>query len=249
MSDPGTPASRSARISPKVLGRILDNSFVLVPWLRLLRTARPARKKPGELVHGVDDVPAPIAIFFLGTQHVGLLRIQLIYPLLVIQLAGLSPEAAVNMLSLAMVALGIAAILQSLPAGPVGSRFLCPSCHSEILLEPSIAALKLGGLPLVFGMTMIAGAIQSALSPALRRIRPLLPPEIGGLVVFFVGTSVAAIGCRYILGVGAPQPVGRDYWLVGAITLATTVAFNVWGGWQLRIYCTMIGMAIGYAAA
>jgi NCS2 family nucleobase:cation symporter-2 len=116
------------------------------------------------------------------------------------------------------------------------------------LLEPSIAALKLGGLPLVFGMTMVAGAIQSALSPTLRRIRPLLPPEIGGLVVFFVGTSVAAIGCRYILGVGAPQPVGKDYWLVGAITLATTVAFNVWGK-ALRLYCTMIGMGVGYAAA
>ncbi len=250
MSDPGTPApGRSARISAKVLDRILDNSFVLGPWLRLLRSARPAKKKPGELIHGVDDVPAPIAIFLLGTQHVGLLRIQLIYPLLVIQLAGLSPEASVNMLSLAMIALGIAAILQSLPAGPVGSRFLCPSCHTEIFLEPSIAALKLGGLPLVFGMTMVAGAVQSALSPMLRRVRPLLPPEIGGLVVFFVGTSVAAIGCRYIMGVGAREPVGRDYWLVGALTLATTVGLNVWGKGPARVYCTIIGMAIGYAAA
>jgi NCS2 family nucleobase:cation symporter-2 len=117
------------------------------------------------LAYGVDDVPPPIMVFFLGTQHVGLIRIQLIYPLLVIQLAGLSPEASVNMLGLAMLALGIATILQSLPYGPVGSRFLCPSCHAEIFLEPSIAALRLGGLPLVFGMTMVAGVIQSALSP------------------------------------------------------------------------------------
>src|SRR5216684_2702661 len=250
MSDPGTPApGRSARISAKVLDRILDNSFVLGPWLRLLRSARPAKKKPGELIHGVDDVPAPIAIFFLGTQHVGLLRIQLIYPLLVIQLAGLSPEASVNMLSLAMLALGVAAILQSLARGPVGSGFLCPSCHTGIFLEPSLAALKLGGLPLVFGMTIFAGLIQSALAPTLRRLRPLLPPEIGGLVVFFVGTSVAAIGCRYIMGVGAREPVGRDYWLVGALTLATTVGLNVWGKGPARVYCTIIGMAIGYAAA
>jgi NCS2 family nucleobase:cation symporter-2 len=153
------------------------------------------------------------------------------------------------MLGLAMLALGLATILQSLPRGPVGSRFLCPSCHSEIFLEPSIAALKLGGLPLVFGMTMVAGLFQSAMSPSLRRLRPLLPPEIGGLVVFFVGTSVAAIGCRYIMGVGSKEPVGQEYWLVGAITLATTVGLNVWGGAQLRVYCSMIGMASGYAAA
>src|SRR5215831_21009203 len=255
MNDPPTPPADGEgkgggplRIPGKVLDRILDRVPVLASQLRQLRGARAARKKPGELVHGVDDVPPPVEIFFLGTQHVGLIRIQLIYPLLVVQLAGLSPEASVNMLGLAMLALGIAAIVQSLPRGPVGSRFLLPSCHTEIFLEPSIAALKLGGLPLVFGMTMVAGAFQSLLSPMLRRIRPLLPPEIGGLVVFFVGTSVAAIGCRYILGVGSKEPVGQDYWTVGAITLATTVAFNVWGK-ALRLYCTMIGMGVGYAAA
>ena len=169
------------------------------------------------------------------------MRIQLIYPALVIQLADLPTAASVNMLSLALIALGIASILQSLPKGPVGSRFLCPSCHTGIFLEPSIAALKLGGLPLVFGMTIVAGIIQSVLSPVLRRIRPLLPPEIGGLVVFFVGTSIAAVGCRYLMGVGAEGPVGRDYWLVGALTLATTVGLNVWGKGQARLLCAVIG--------
>src|SRR5215468_4231913 len=256
MIDPPTPPADGEgkgggplRIPAKVLDRILDRVPVLASQLRQLRGARTTRKKPGELVHGVDDVPPPIEIFFLGTQHVGLIRIQLIYPLLVVQLAGLSPEASVNMLGLAMLALGIAAIVQSLPRGPVGSRFLLPSCHTEIFLEPSIAALKLGGLPLVFGMTMVAGVFQSLLSPTLRRVRPLLPPEIGGLVVFFVGTSVAAIGCRYILGVGSKEPVGQDYWLVGALTLAITVGLNVWGKGALRVYCTMIGMGVGYAAS
>jgi xanthine permease XanP len=235
--------------SARSLAKILDKISGLEPWRQFLREVRPAKRKPGELIYGVDDVPPRVTTVFVGMQHVGLIRIELIYPLLVIQLAGLSPEAAVNMLSLAMIALGLAALLQSLPSGPVGSRFLCPSCHTGILLEPSIAALKLGGLPLVFGMTILAGVVQSALAPSLRRLRPLLPPEIGGLVVFLVGTSVAAIGCRYIMGVGSPVPVGQDYWLVGALTLATTVALNVWGKGQLRVYCTMLGMAVGYGAA
>jgi NCS2 family nucleobase:cation symporter-2 len=182
-------------------------------------------------------------------QHVGLIRIQLIYPLFIVQVAGLSTAAAANMLSLALIALGVAAVLQALPRGPVGSGFLFPSCHTGIFLEPSLAALKLGGLPLVFGMTVFAGVVQSALAPTLRRIRPLLPPEIGGLVVFFVGTSVAAIGCRYLLGVGSPRPVGREYWLVGAFTLALTVALNVWGRGQARLLCAMIGIMAGYLAA
>ncbi len=233
------------------LARIVTKVLDAGPWLRFLRTTRPALKgkKPAELVHGVDDLPPPITAAMVGLQHVSLVRIQLIYPALVIQMAGLPAAASVNLLSLAMLALGIAAVLQSLPRGPIGSGFLCPSCHTGIFLEPSLAALKLGGLPLVFGMTIVAGVIQSALSPVLRRIRPLLPPEIGGLVVFLVGTSIAAIGCRYVIGVGAHEPVGRDYWLVAAVTLAITVGLNVWGKGQMRLLCAMIGMAAGYGAA
>jgi xanthine permease XanP len=221
------------------------------PWLRLMRSAPASRtkKKPAELVYGLDDVPPALTIAFVGFQHVSLVRIQLIYPLFVIQLAALPTAASVNLLSLALFALGVAAILQSFPRGPVGSGFLCPSCHTGIFLEPSLAALKLGGLPLVFGMTIFAGTIQAALAPVLRRLRPLLPPEIGGLVVFFVGTSVAAIGCRYLIGVDAREPVGSNYWLVGAVTLMTTVGLNVWGKGQARVLCAMIGILTGYVAA
>jgi xanthine permease XanP len=239
------PSAPVARALAKVFDKIPETAV----WQQILRSARPARKKPGELIYGVDNLPPPLTILFMGMQHVGLIRIELIYPLLVIQLAGLSPESSVNMLSVAMIALGLTAILQSLPRGPVGSGFLCPSCHTGIFLEPSIAALNLGGLPLVFGMTIFAGLFQSALAPSLRRLRPLLPPEIGGLVVFFVGTNIAAIGCRYIIGVGSPAPVGRDYWLVGALTLATIVALNVWGKGPARVYCIMIGMVTGNAVA
>jgi NCS2 family nucleobase:cation symporter-2 len=217
----------------------------------LWRSARPSAqaKKPGEFTHGVDDVPPPFLTALVGFQHVSLVRIQLIFPALVIQLAELPTEVSVNMLSLSLIALGIAAILQSLPRGPVGSRYLCPSCHDGIFLEPSIAALKLGGLPLVFGMTLVAGVIQSALSPVLHRIRPLLPPEIGGLVVFLVGTSLAAIGCRYVIGVGVKEEVGPDYWLIGGVTLMIMVGLNVWGKGQAKLFCAMLGITAGYGAA
>jgi len=236
---------------PVRLARILARVTDAGPWLRFLRSTRPfaKRKKPAELIHGLEDIPPPLVTALQGFQHVSLVRIQLIYPALVIQLAELPTASSVNLLSLTMIALGVAAILQSWPRGPVGSGFLCPACHTGIFLEPSIAALKLGGLPLVFGMTILAGIVQSALSPMLRRIRPLLPPEVGGLVVFLVGTSIAAIGCRYVIGVGVHEPVGRDYWLVAAVTLATTVGLNVWGKGQARLFCAMVGMTVGYGAA
>jgi xanthine permease XanP len=233
------------------LTRIVSSTLHPSQWLEAWRSTRPSAqpKKPGELAYGIADVPPPLLTLFSGFQHVGLVRIQLIFPALVIQLAELPTEASVNMLSLSLIALGVAAILQSLPRGRVGSRFLCPPCHDAIFLEPSIAALKFGGLPLVFGMTMFAGVIQSLLSPILNRIRPLLPPEIGGLVIFLVGTSIAAIGCRYMIGIGAKEPVGHHYWLVAGVTLMTTVGLNVWGRGQAKLLCTMVGISVGYGLA
>src|SRR5262245_4242621 len=116
----------------------LANVLGVEPLLRLMRSPPPmGGRKSGEVVHGLADVPPPLIVLFQGFQHVSLVRIQLIYPALVIQLADLPTAASVNMLSLALIALGIASILQSLPKGPVGSRFLCPACHTGIFLEPS----------------------------------------------------------------------------------------------------------------
>src|SRR5436853_5973431 len=102
--------------------RRLANVLGVDPWLQLMRRPPASSRKSGELIHGLEDVPPPLVVLFQGFQHVSLVRIQLIYPALVIQLADLPTAASVNMLSLALIALGIASILQSLPRGPVGSR-------------------------------------------------------------------------------------------------------------------------------
>jgi len=136
-----TGGSAAPALPARILARLLDR---LGPGPRswLSTPAMLRKKKPAELVHGLDDVPPPVTIGLIAFQHVTLVRIQLIYPALVIQTAALPTALSVNMLSLALLALGIAAVLQSLPRGPVGSGFLCPSCHTGIFLEPSLAALR-----------------------------------------------------------------------------------------------------------
>jgi xanthine permease XanP len=218
---------------------------------RLLgRTRAPSpRKKPAELIYGVDDVPPLYIVLLSGLQHVGLVTIFLIYPLLIVKEVGASMTLAANILSLALIALGIATFLQGLPKGPVGSGFLCPANHTAIYLAPSLAAVKLGGLPLLFGMTIFAGVVECILSPVLRRIRPLMPPELSGLVIFFVGMTVAAVGFRYIAGIGSSEPIGASNVIVALITLGVTAGLNVWAKGNARLFCALIGMAIGYLAA
>jgi len=209
----------------------------------------PRLKKPAEIVYGVDDVPPLLVTVLGGLQHVGLVTIFLIYPLLVVKEIGSSTALSANILSLALIALGVATVLQGLPKGPVGSGFLCPANHTAVYLAPSLAAVKAGGLPLLFGMTFLSGVIECGLSPSLRRLRAVMPPELSGLVIFFVGITVASAGFRYVTGIGSARPLERLDLIVAGITLGLTAALSVWAKGNARLFCALIGMAVGYLTA
>jgi xanthine permease XanP len=145
--------------------------------------------------------------------------------------------------------LGVGTALQAIPRGPVGSGYLVPAAFSGIYLGPSLVAVKLGGLPLLFGMTIVAGAIEALLSRALYRLRPYLPPEVAGLVVLFIGLVVGAVGLRYVLGIGASEPMSAAHYITTLIAGGTMLGLNVWGKGLPRLFCVLIGVVVGYLSA
>ncbi len=203
---------------------------------------------PSGMIYGVNDTPPQLITWLNGLQHFGLVAIYLVYPLLVFRIAGTAPDVIANLLSIAMLVLGLGTFLQVLRLGPIGSGYMCPSTFTAIYLSPSLMAATIGGLPLVFGMTMFAGVLEASLAPLLQRLRPIFPPEISGLVVFMVGVSAGVAGVRSLLGAQA-VPVAAAEWWVGGITLTTMVALNVWGTGIVRMLCTLLGLLAGYAAA
>src|SRR5271155_853724 len=136
-------------------------------------------KKPATMVYGVDEVP-PIALTIVtAVQHVGVIAMFLIYPLVVSNQVKLGADEVLNILQMGMLVLAAAVLLQGLPKGPVGSRFLAPSIFTGVYLAPSMMAVKLGGMPLVWGMTIFAGVIEAALSTFWSRLRVFIPPGSG----------------------------------------------------------------------
>jgi NCS2 family nucleobase:cation symporter-2 len=125
---------------------------------------------------------------------------------------------------------------------------MCPATFTATYLGPSLIAAKLGGLPLVFGMTLFAGLLEAALAPLLNRLRPIFPPEISGVVIFMIGISASIAGLRLMLG-GEAAPVSSAEWSVATITLATMIVLSVWGRGMARMLCALIGLAIGYLTA
>jgi xanthine permease XanP len=206
-------------------------------------------KKPLNIVYGVEDTPPLGVTLFSALQHVVLIAIRLLFPLLVAREAGLAPERVLDVLGMSMIIMGIACVLQAITRGPVGSGYLCPPSFTSAYIVPSLLAAKTGGMSLVLGMTLFGGVVESALSRLLRPLRPFFPPEIAGFVVVMVGVTLGSLGTRYVLGVGAPAGVSRLDFAVTAMSLGTMIALNVWTKGSLRVFCALIGMVVGYLAA
>jgi xanthine permease XanP len=203
-------------------------------------------KKPANLVYGADEEP-PIAITVVSAiQHVGVIAIFMIYPLIVAREAGAQPAEIAAILRMGMLALAVAVVLQAIPRGPVGSRFLAPPIFTGVYLAPSLLAVKLGGLPLVWGMTMFAGLVEVALSRVWSRLRAFIPPETAGMVVFLVGVIIGLAALRVMVNDDNGGMVsGRDA-LVAGVSLGTMIGLNIWNKGRLRLFCILVGMAVGY---
>jgi len=215
-----------------------------------LRPARliplPDMKKPANLVYGVDEEPPRAITVISAVQHVGVIAIFMIYPLVVSRAAHAPAEEIVAVLRMSMLALAVAVLLQALPRGPVGSRFLAPSIFTGVYLAPSLLAAKLGGLPLVWGMTMFAGLVEAALSRVWERLRAFIPPETAGMVVFLVGVIIGLAALRVMLGdTSGANLSGRDA-LVFLVSIGVMIALNIWNKGRLRLFCILIGMVTGY---
>jgi xanthine permease XanP len=207
-------------------------------------------QKPSNLIFGVDENPGWTALILLGFQHISLLAIAFIFPVVVVGAVGGTPSEARDLISMAMLATGVGTILQGLHRGPVGSGYLCPLLNGPAFLSASLLAGKAGGLPLIFGMTAVAGLFEGLFSRVVSRMRAVFPAEVTGTIVTMVGIEVIPIAVHKFLGIDQNHltPDMRSI-LVALVTLGAMAGFNVWGAGKLRLYSALIGMIVGYTAA
>jgi xanthine permease XanP len=207
-------------------------------------------KKPANLLYGLDDRPPVRICIILAIQHIFFLTSGLIVVTIVMRGLGCAPELIANVVSMSMIAGGLATILQALKKGPVGSGFMCAEGTDPSFLSVSVLAGATGGLPLVFGMTVVSGVIECLLARVMHRLRLLFPPEVTGVVLTMVGLNVVPIMTLNFFGVKeAGSPIDPANVILAVFTLAVMVGTNVWGSGKLRLYSIIIGILSGYAAA
>lgn len=211
------------------------------------RAATPVRVAD---LRGPDDPATAREVLLSALQQFAAAAVLLSYPVIVGRAAGADTATVVSMVSLTLLASGVGAWLQA-RRGVVGSGFLCWPSASIVYLPPMLAAVELGGLPLAFGMLVFAALCEIAVAPLMRRLRPVFPAEIAGLVSLLVGITSGSVGLKLIVdGTQAAAHGGLSAALaVATVAMVAMVALNVWGRGLARICCVLIGGIIGVVAA
>lgn len=207
-------------------------------------------KRPDDLIYAVDERPPLPRLIALGLQHAALLSIYLVMVVIVFRAANASHEAMVSAVSLGMIAIAIASVLQALRKGPIGSGYLAPPVFSAIYLGPSVLAAESGGLPAVFGLTIFAGAVEIVIASFLRRLRVVFPPAISGFIVAIVGIQLGLVAFDHLLGIEEfGSATYTTHLVIAGATLACIVGLAVWSGGMARLMCSMIGIVFGLLLA
>src|SRR5258707_8017962 len=151
-------------------------------------------ERPSNLLYAVNEWPPPVRLVLLGFQYAVMAAMYLILVAIILRHAHVTQATSVDAMGIACVGLAIGTALQALPRGPVGSGFLAPPVFSAVYLAPSVLAAESGGMPLVFGLTLFAGAIELLVALSLDRLRVVITPVPSGLTLFAFGLQLAVPG-------------------------------------------------------
>jgi xanthine/uracil permease len=206
-----------------------------------------AREKPRDMLFIADEKPDTLTTLVAATQHV-LIILMMTVPLVIVgREIGFTDDQLRSFVSIEIVVVGIATLLQSLK-----TRF--SSGHLMIHAPNLMSIAALGAIVLNFGLGAAAGAYILAgifvivLARFLPRLQKLFPPEVTGILLVLLGLTLVKVGAVAFTG----YQDGLIDWLaflVAGAALGTIVVVSIWTTEKIRVFAVAFGMAAGVAIA
>lgn len=193
----------------------------------------------------------------LGIQHVlAMFAGNITVPLLIALAAG--PQYITVLIQIALLAAGVATLIQTIGIGPVGSRLPVVQGTSFAYVGILTAALKGGAtLAAVFGASIVGGIFQMILGYFIPQIRKFIPPLVSGVVVMTIGFTLLPVGVKYSAGCGAyPAPFCEaggfgdlTNWSMAIFVIIVTLLIRRYGKGIWSTASIFFGLCVGYIVA
>lgn len=209
---------------------------------------------PKGLIYGLEARPPLRDTLFAALQHLLAIFVAIITPPLIIAGAlKLDLETTGFLVSMSLFVSGLATFVQCRRLGPVGCGLLCVQGTSFSFIGPIIAAGIAGGLPAIFGATIVGSVVEMLVSRVLKYMRRIITPLVSGIVVTLIGLSLIKVGITACGGGEAAKAAGTfgsiEYVGLAALVLILIIFFNRSSNHYLRMSSIVIGLAIGYVVS
>jgi len=195
----------------------------------------------------------------LGIQHVlAMFAGNVTVPLLIAFAAG-GGQLVTLLVQIALLAAGVATLIQTIGIGPIGSRLPVVQGTSFAYVGILTGALSKGAtLAAVFGASLVGGIFQIILGYFIPQIRKFIPPLVSGVVVMTIGFTLLPVGIKYSAGCGAfpknpPCNVAEfgslSNWGMALLVIIVTLLIRRYGKGIWSAASIFFGLVIGYIVA
>ncbi|MEU5851189.1 nucleobase:cation symporter-2 family protein [Saccharopolyspora shandongensis] len=200
----------------------------------------------------VDTVPPLRQLLPLGLQHVlvaysGMATV----PLLIGLGIGMSTEQIAVLVSANVLVSGLATLLQALGVFNIGVRLPIVMGSTFTGITPAILVGKDGGLPAVFGATIVAGLLTWVVAPWFSRLMRFFPPIVTGTIIAIIGFSLLPSTSKLIAGT---DPAAADFasatrLLMALGTIALVVLVEAFAPAAVARFAILIALVTGTLVA
>lgn len=196
-------------------------------------------------------VPIGKAIPF-GLQHILAMFVSNLAPITMIAGAAKVPVTGAELgmlLQNAMFAAGIATMIQLYPLWKIRSRLpvVMGVSFTFVTVLSTISANY--GYPAVIGAVLIGGLFEGTLGLFAKYWRKIIRPIVAASVVTAIGFSLFTVGARSFGGGYATDFGSVSNLLLGLITLATCLLWNMFAKGYLKQLSVLAGLIVGYIVA
>ncbi|MBU3130998.1 purine permease [Clostridium gasigenes] len=201
-----------------------------------------------KLIYGVNDNPSLSKKILFGIQHIfaafgGII----VVPLVISTALGFDAKTTTTLISAAILAAGIATIIQAKGVGPIGSRVACIMGTDFTFVSPAISVGSVLGLPGIIGATILGAIFQSVLSYFIKPLMKLFPPIVTGTVVCLIGLTLLPVSIDWAAGGAGSVDYGNIRCIsIAMLVLIGTLLLNNYGKGMLSSSSILIGMVVGY---
>ena len=194
-------------------------------------------------------VPLLKAVPF-GLQHILAMFVANLTPITIIAAAGgLSQSEIAILLQNAMFIAGIATLIQLFSVWKIGSRLpIVMGVSFTFVTVLSTVAVNYG-YPAVIGAVICGGIFEGTIGLFAKYWRKIISPIVAATVVTAIGYSLLTVGARSFGGGYAEDFGSATNLLLGTITLAVCLGWNILAKGYLKQLSVLVGLVVGYIVA